>query len=55
MKHLSFEDFLMDYHCRTNSEVLDDDLPDTYGEWLQDLDSDEWISLGDLYLKEQMQ
>ena len=54
MKYLSFEDFLMDYHCRINQEILDDDLPDAYGDWVADLDEDEWIALGDKYLKEQL-
>jgi len=49
MKHLSFEDFLIDYHCRTNSEILDDDLPDAFSDWIQDLDPDAWIELGDKY------
>ena len=54
MKHIDFEDFLMDYHCRTNPTILDDDLPDAYGDWLAELDSDDWLFLGDKYLKEQI-
>lgn len=49
MKHKSFEDFLMDYHCR-----IFGDSPYEYGAWLQDLNSGERIALGDMYLKEQI-
>ena len=49
LKHKDFEDFLMDYHCRNNPELLDDMLPEAFDDWVSNLDSDDFIKLGDKY------
>ena len=54
MKHKNFEDFLMDYHCKTHPMILDDDLPDAYDDWLCNLEPCDWVDFGDKYLKEQV-
>ena len=54
MKHRSFEDFLMDYHCKHNPTVLDDELPEAFDDWIADMCAEDWIHLGDKYLKEQI-
>ena len=46
-----FENWLMEYHSENNPEILDDMLPDCFNDWVCDLDSDEWIRLGNLYAK----
>ena len=45
----TFESFLQFEHCRLNPEILDDDLPDCYEDWISDLSPEEWIELGDKY------
>lgn len=50
-KYKDFEDYLQEYHMRQNPHLLDDDLPDAYSDWLCDLDTDDWIRLGDSYGK----
>ena len=46
---INFENWLMEYHCEHNSEILDDQLPDAFNEWITDLDPDTWIELGQKY------
>ena len=41
----TFETFLQDKHAE-QYRGLDDEMPDDFNEWLQDLDPDEWIILG---------
>jgi ABC-type amino acid transport substrate-binding protein len=54
MKHKDFEDFLIDYFGKHDGKMfLDDDQIDAFDNWLENLGSDEWIELGDKYLKEQ--
>ena len=48
----TFESFLQSYHCDTHPEILDDELPDAYNDWLGDLSVDEWIELGEKWGKE---
>ena len=55
MKHKDFEDFLMwEFHTNTDEGkmCLDDDLPDAFDEWLQELaeeDVDRLVSYANLY------
>lgn len=51
IKMETFESWLQDHHCRTHPEILDDDLPDAFSDWLVNLDPNEWIELGDKYGK----
>jgi wobble nucleotide-excising tRNase len=48
----NFEDFLQDKFIKQNPTVLDDDIPDAFDEWLQELAPEEWIEYGDEYKKE---
>ena len=49
MKYKDFEDFLMDIFMQSNPSVLDDDLPDAFDCWLEQLSADEWLNYGDSY------
>ena len=44
----TFEQFLQDKHSR-QYVGLDDEMPDDFDQWLQDLSVDEWIAYGDLF------
>lgn len=46
-----FEDFLHEYYCENNPEVLDDMLPDATADWIADLDCEEFIRLGNIYAR----
>lgn len=50
-KYKDFEDYLQEYFMRQNPHLLDDDIPDAFADWLSDLDTDDWLRLGDLYGK----
>lgn len=43
-----FEDFLIDKHAN-QYQGLDDEMPDNYDEWLQELSVDDWIEYGNEY------
>lgn len=49
MKYRDFEEYLQYKHSEENPELLDDDLPDAYGDWLAGLSEDEWIEYGNKY------
>ena len=49
MPHVNFEDFLQEQHILRNPTLLDDDIPDAFDDWLGNLDTEEWIALGDAY------
>jgi hypothetical protein len=46
-----FEDFLQDKFIRQNPTVLDDDIPDAFDEWLQEIEVDLWLEYGEEYAK----
>ena len=46
-----FDDFLQTRHIEMNPTILDDNLPDSYSEWLEDLGVDGLIELGDEYAR----
>ena len=48
MKKQTFEDYLREVHCRENSRILDDDLPDHFDNWLVELGAEDF----DLYANE---
>lgn len=48
MKKRTFEDFLIYEHAE-QYQGLDDEMPDAFDEWLQDLSADEWIEYGDRF------
>jgi hypothetical protein len=41
-----FEDYLQTKHAE-QYHGLDDDMPDDYNEWIENLDTDTWIKYGD--------
>ena len=48
-KEIDFENWLMEYHCEQNPELLDDMLPDCFADWVTELDADTWMELGNKY------
>ena len=48
MEDKTFEDFLQQYHSDNNPEVLDDDLPDNYEDWVGNLSGEEVMELAEL-------
>lgn len=49
MKYENFEDFLADKHMEEHPQILDDDLPDHFNDWLGNLDGEEYIKYADEY------
>lgn len=49
----TFEDFLKETHMELNPQVLDDDLPDSYDNWLGGIDVYNWLLLGERFGREQ--
>ena len=47
-KHIYFEDFLQDIHAE-QYEGLDDDMPDNYDTWRQEMDVDDWMAYGEMF------
>lgn len=48
----TFEDYLYDYYVENKPQgVLDDDLHDSFIEWMGDLDGEDYLELGDDYGK----
>lgn len=45
-----FEDYLKWEHSKSYSGT-DDDMPDKFDNWLQNLDVDEWLMYGESYKK----
>ena len=48
----TFEQYLQDIHMSENPELLDDDLPDDFDNWLGTLEQDIMIQYADDYAKE---
>jgi len=46
-----FNDFLQDKHGK-QYRGLDDNMPDDYNEWLENLSTDDWIMYGEDYALE---
>lgn len=49
MTYKNFEDYLLAMHVEENPELLDDDLPDNYPEWLGSLEPEDFIRYGTKY------
>jgi succinate dehydrogenase flavin-adding protein (antitoxin of CptAB toxin-antitoxin module) len=49
MRKYKFIDFLIEEHAESNRDCLDDDMPDAFDSWLEDLDQDLLIKYADLY------
>lgn len=47
----TFENYLRDIHMSENPELLDDDLPDDFNNWLGTLEQDTMIQYADDYAK----
>ena len=45
----NFEEYLQEQFTDTEPQVLDDDLPDAFDSWLQDLDVQELMDYGQQY------
>ena len=52
MKHKDFTDFLATKFGLSEPSVLDDDWPDSFSDWLADLDVDVLINWADEYKRE---
>lgn len=52
MNNQPFEDFLKDKHFELNPQLLDDDLPDAFDNWLGTLDGEDYIKYGNEALSE---
>lgn len=46
MNETPFEDFLKEKHFELHPQLLDDDLPDAFDNWLGELDGEDYISYG---------
>lgn len=45
----TFEQFLQEIHIKTFPQILDDDLPDAFDNWIGELTAEDWIEYGDFY------
>ena len=51
MKIQTFEDFLRDIHFQLYPMILDDDLADSFDDWIGDVDVEKILVWGELYGK----
>ena len=49
MKYKDFEDYLQTKHAECNTDVRDDDMPDDYERWLEDIGVEGVIRYADTY------
>lgn len=49
LKHKDFEDYMWHIFSIENPTVLDDDYPDAFEDWSQDLSVDDWLEYGEKY------
>lgn len=47
----TFEKYMRKQHALIFPEVLDDDLPDHFDDWVAGLQADDWMEWGDVYAK----
>ena len=45
----TFEQFLQGKCCEENPHILDDMLPDFFGDWFETMGADDWIDYGQEY------
>jgi len=46
---ITFEEFLAEKHCEQNPEILDDNLPDAFNDWLTYIDVQDIIDYANEY------
>lgn len=44
-----FEEYLAGIHTKLNPQILDDELPDSFNDWLGDLDGEDFMKWAELY------
>ncbi len=54
MIYKDFEDYLQTKHAEQYTG-LDDEMPDDYNDWLDNLSIDDWIELGNKFARNQTQ
>lgn len=47
----TFEEFLQDYHADLFPQLLDDEMPDHFNNWLSNLEAEDFMRIGELYGK----
>lgn len=47
--YADFEDYMQTKHQLENPTVLDDDIPDSYNDWIENLSPEEWMWYGQNY------
>ena len=47
----TFEDYLQEKHFEENPTLLDDDIPDAFNEWLENVDTQDVIEYADIFIK----
>ena len=45
----NFETYLQDQHANEHPDILDDNMPDAFDDWVSNLDNDEWIRLANQF------
>lgn len=45
----NFEGYLMEYFCKVEPTVLDDDIPDAFNDWLEGIDIDTIFKVADSF------
>jgi hypothetical protein len=40
---MTFENYLMEYFCKVEPTILDDDIPDAFVDWLEKIDIEDVI------------
>jgi hypothetical protein len=48
IKYKSFEDYVIDQHAKQYTG-FDDEMPDNFNKWCQELDVDDWLLMGEKY------
>jgi len=51
MKYTNFENYLQEKHFEKNPMILDDDLPDAFADWLENIDIQDVIDYANEYKK----
>jgi len=50
----NFEQYLMEYFVKVEPTVLDDDIPDSFSDWLENVDMDTIFEVADLFGREKV-
>lgn len=51
----TFKEFMEEEHMAIHPDVLDDDLPDHFDNWVADLQADEWLEYGEKHAEATLQ